>query len=103
MFALMRSQSNSVEGNLCRDACEDCDGTPASAKKSGKNNQSTPGSLHDSYPPAESVTRTDLPKQRQSQPDIWHTAPASQKFSMGNQLQSNTAHAVIIIKNLSAC
>lgn len=67
------------------------------------NKQTAPGSLQDSYPPAESVTRTDLPKQRQSQADIWHTVPASQKCSMGNQLQSNTAHAVIIIKNLSAC
>lgn len=96
-------QRNSVEGNCCRDACEHSDGTLAPAKKSGKQNQSTPASLHDSYPPAEGVTQADLPKQRQSQADIWHTGPASQKFSMGNQLQSNTAHAVIIIKNLSAC
>lgn len=29
-------QSNSVERNCCRDAYEDCNGTPASAKKSGK-------------------------------------------------------------------
>lgn len=68
-----------------------------------ENKQSTPGSLRDSCPPAESVTRTDLPKQRQSQADIWHTIPAGHQFPMGNQLQSNSAHAVIIIKNLTVC
>lgn len=93
---------NSVEGNSAETLVNILMGLWLLPRNQA-NKQSTPGSLHDWHPPAESVTRTDLPKQRQSQADIWHTVPASQKFSMGNQLQSNTAHAVIIIKNLSPC
>jgi len=73
-----------------------CHGTLASAKQAGKPTQ----------PPLETCTvcmlqlralpQTGLHNQRQSHADIWHTTPASQKFSAGKQLQSDTAHAVII-------
>lgn len=87
-----------ADGNCCRDACKAFD--LAAGKKPGEQTMAPLDTVTVCVLQLRALPRADLHKQRQSRADIWHTTAAHQRFPAGNQLQSTTARAVIVMRGL---
>lgn len=90
-----------ADSNCCRDACKAFD--LAAGKKPGKQTTAPLDTVTVCVLQLRALPRADLHKQRQSRADIWHTTAARQRLPVGNQLQSTTARAVIVMRGLPPC